>query len=307
MNLTHTRLANVKASFRGLSEEGRVEYVKGLVLADGSYSHLQGLAVASGHLLFAHSDENRESARLLIADRASKEMTGWYTLPPFTIPPAKPFFHHIGGCQLLGELLVVACETGQRDAPRSVVAFVDISDPTGPRELSRLRIANDRARAMAAGITTVASAGRENLLVAVYEHGQVDFYEFDPLGVPPKEPTFGVPIAEDEHQGFQLFTDQQDDVFAVGLSSGWGFGKPEATLYRLDRGTAGRKPSLKVVASKVFKTTSGALLRWGATIVVPSEDRMVLYCTSKHFDRDDFDDNQIRERGCTLNIFEGRK
>ena len=304
MTLTHIRLANVEAAFRALSEVGRVEYVRGHLLADGSYSHVQGLAVGSGHLLFTHSDENRESGRILIADRARQEMTGWYTIPPFAIPPEKPFFHHVGGCQLLGDVLVVACETGQRDAPRSVVAFFDISDPTFPRELPHSRIENGTARAMAAGITTIESAGRETFLVAAFEHGCVSFYEFDALGAPPRQPTFELRVAEDEHQAFLLFTDQQNRVFAVGLNSGGGLGQAKATLYRLERGVTGRAPRLDVVASKEFETTQGARLRWGATVVVPSEDRMILYCSSRRFDRDDFDDDLSGERGCTLNIFE---
>jgi hypothetical protein len=304
MTLTHTRLANVESAFRALPDVARVAYVKGRVVADGSYSHVQGLAVGSGHLLFTHSDENRESGRLLIADRASSELTGWYALPPFTSPPDKPFFHHVGGCQLLGDLLVVACETGQWDAPRSVIAFLDVSDPMRPRELAHSRIANGKARAMAAGMTTITTADRETFLVAGYEHGRVGFYEFDTLEGPSRRPTFEVRVAEDEHQAFLLFTDQQNEVFAVGLNSGGGLGQPKATLYRLRRGGTGRPPTLEIVASRVFKTKSGGRLRWGSTVVVPSTDRMVLYCTSRRFDRDDFDDDRSDERGCTLNIFD---
>lgn len=304
MTLTRIRLANVEAAFRALTDVARVEYVRGRVVADGSYSHVQGIAVGSSHLLFTHSDENRESGRLLIADRASNQLTAWYTLPPFTIPPEKPFFHHVGGCQLLGDLLVVACETGPRDVPRSVVAFLDVSDPTRPRELSHLRIANGAARAMAAGITAIASAGSETLLVGVYEHGHVGFYEFNALGAPSEQPSFESRVTEDGHQAFLLLTDQQNEVFAIGVSSGGGLGQPEATLYRLKRGGTGSPARLEFVVSKKVEPTDGGRLRWGATVVVPSEDRMVLYCTSRRFDRDDFDDEQSNEHGCTLNLFE---
>ena len=304
MTLTRIRLANVEAAFRALSDVGRVEYVRGHVVADGSYSHVQGLAVAPAHLLFTHSDENRESGRILIADRASQEMTGWFAIPPFTIPPEKPFFHHAGGCQLLGDLLVVACETGQRDTPRSVVAFFDLTDPTFPREVPQFRIENRTARAMAAGITTIERAGREAFLVAAFEHGCVSFYEFDELGAHPRQPTFELCVDEDAHQAFLLFTDQQNQVFAVGLNSGGLLGKAKATLYRLERDQTGRAVRLKVVASREFETNQGARLRWGATIVVPSEDRMILYCSSRRFDRDPFDNVLSAEHGCTLNIFE---
>jgi len=202
MKLTHTRLADVEAAFRALPKTGLVDYVRGYVRADGSFSHVQGLAVGGGHYFFTHSDENRESGRLLVADRKRKEVSAWYAIPPFTVPPATPFFHHAGGCQLLGDVLVVACETGQRDQARSVVAFFDVSEPTFPRELPSLRIENGASRAMAADITTIESAGKETLLVATFEHGRVDFYEFEALDHPPKKPTFQIPIDEDEHGHF---------------------------------------------------------------------------------------------------------
>jgi hypothetical protein len=305
MKLTHTTLANVEAAFRGLPKTGRVEYIRGYVPADGSYSHVQGLAVGSGHYLFTHSDENREGGRILIADRTRNEVTAWYAIPPFTIPPEKPFFHHAGGCQLLGDVLVVACETGQRDQARSVAAFFDVTDPTLPRELQSWRIKNGSARAMAAGFTKIQSAGRDTFLVATFEHGRVEFYEFDSLDRPPKHPTFTLCVDEDGHQAFLLLTDQQNQVFAVGLNSGGLLGKAEAVLYRLERGATGRGAQrLDVVATKKFETDKGARLRWGATIMVPSEERMILYCSSRRFDRGDVDDDSSGEHGCTLNIFD---
>jgi hypothetical protein len=266
---------------------------------------VQGLAVVSGHYLFTHSDENREGGRIVIADRARKEVTAWYAIPPFTIPPEKPFFHHAGGCQLLGDVLVVACETGQRDRARSVAAFFDVTEPTVPRELQSWRIENGSARAMAAGFTKIQSAGRDTLLVATFEHGRVEFYEFDSLDRPPRQPTFKLRVDEDEHQAFLLLTDQQNQVFAVGLNSGGLLGNAEAVLYRLERRTTGRDAGrLEVVATKKFKTDEGARLRWGATIVVPSQDHMILYCSSRRFDRDDADADSSGEHGCTLNIFD---
>lgn len=302
MKLTHTKLANVEAAFRALPKTGRVESIRGHVAADGSYSHVQGLAVGSGHYLFIHSDENREGGRILIADRTSKEMTAWYAIPPFAIPPRKPFFHHAGGCQLFGEMLVVACETGQRDQARSVAAFFDVTEPTLPRELQSWRIENRSARAMAAGFTQIQSAGRDAFLVATFEHGQVEFYEFDSLDQPPKQPTFRLRVDEDEHQTFLLLTDQQNQVFAVGLNTGGLLGKAEAVLYRLKRGAGRGAEKLDIVATKEFETDEGARLRWGATIVVPSEERMILYCSSRRFDRDV--DNSSDEHCCTLNIFD---
>ena len=98
---------------------------------------------------------------------------------------------------------------------------------------------------MAAGMTTITSADRETLLVAGYEHGRVGFYEFDTLEAPSRQPTFEVRVAEDEHQAFFLFIDQQNEVFAVGLNSGGGLGQPKATLYRLRRGGTERPTTLE--------------------------------------------------------------
>jgi hypothetical protein len=73
--------------------------------------------------------------------------------------------------------------------------------------------------------------------LAVHDQGTLDFYEAGGLGetfVFTKTFSRPVPAGESEHQAFQLITDTQNRVFAVGLSIGGGFGKNVAVLYHLD-------------------------------------------------------------------------
>jgi hypothetical protein len=296
MKVANVKLRDVAAAFKAIPGDGSVVVIRGKVKASGGYSHVQGVAALPSHYVVTHSDENRESGRLLLANRygQSKGLVAWFAIPPFREPAEEPFYHHAGGCQLVGDCLIVPCETGQHAPQSSFVAFVDLTDPIRPREIETLRIER-KIRGMAAGLTNFTRSGQEVWLAAVYEHGRIDFYESTTLETPAPFVFLNYTnLKEENHQAFVLLTqkgDGTDQLFAVGLSTGGGYGKNVAVLYRLTLDNAG-KWALTPLDEATFKT-KGAKLRWGSTLEIVSDQKLVLHCASQHFDGD-----------FTLNVFD---
>jgi hypothetical protein len=295
MDLTRPKLTDVENAFDRLPEKGpRIDQIAGRVLARGRYSHVQGVVAKEGHYLFTHADEYRESGRLLIASRDNLALSGWTTVLPFTAEVDEPFYPHAGGCQSLGNLLVVACETIGK-AKRSVLAFLDVTNPGQPVELERLRIPRG-VKAMAAGLTVYTREGAQTYLVAAYEHGKVDLYWSSALTGEWSQTRESLTVREKGHQAFLLFTDRTESVFAIGLNhsvtewdwSNW------ALLYRLHFDADGAPRELERLARKTFRTHDGAALRWGAAIEAASSTKLVLHCTEKNFDK----------RRSVLNVFD---
>ena len=146
-----------------------------------------------------------------------KFVTEW-RLPPLSTD-GRDALNHAGGCQVIGDVLVVPSESGKNS---SVVAFFDVSNPLKIRELhSSLRIPRTDRDAAAAGIMTITRKGQPVWLCGVYDSGSVDFYESPDLpGGAPFQPVFPSPIkvTEKNHQALLLFTDQTNQVFAAGLN-----------------------------------------------------------------------------------------
>lgn len=296
MDLTRPKITNIQSAFDRLPEDGpQVDRIAGRVRAKGAYSHVQGVIGKAGRYIFTHADQHRESGRLLVASQADLALSAWASVLPFSTNLDEPFFAHAGGCQNLGDLLVVACETIGK-SQRSMLAFFDISVPEQPVELERLRIIRDDSKAMAAGITTHTHDGSQRYLVATYEHGQVDFYSSIVVGSAWVKMSKSLEVREQRHQAFLLFTDSAENIFAIGLNHGatefdW---SNWAILYRLHFDRAGAPCDLERLARKTFRTHDGAALRWGASVEAVSNEKLVLYCTAKNF----------AKRCCVLNTFD---
>lgn len=311
MNPTRPTLQDIEQAFNDLPCQGpRVEYVEGRVRAEGNFSHIQGVVATGGHYVLAHADQHRESGRWLVAGRTDKsqsewKLSGWSEVLAFTDKLHEPFLPHAGGCQRLGDLLIVACETIRGDK-HSALAFFDVSSLGQPSELEGLRIPRPD-KAMAAGLTTYTRDGSTNYLAAAYEHGKVDFYSSNGLNGRWSKTGQQLTVDEKNHQAFLLLTDAENRVFAIGLNHGnWPRYSNEAILYRVHF-DKGRPVKLEEVAKKTFATHEGAALRWGASIEVEQQGtrtgtgtetgtgtRLVLYCTGRRFD----------EGRCVLNVFD---
>ena len=84
---------------------------------------------------------------------------------------ARPFYFHPGGCQVIGDCLVMPIENGEGE---SFITFMDVSDPKDIREVSpAARIARTYNDAGSVGITNLTIAGKDSGNVMLYFHGGV--------------------------------------------------------------------------------------------------------------------------------------
>ncbi len=282
-------LADVRKSIDALPKKGRKTKYAGPVAPGGEsgHSHIQGLAGYKDVFLLTHSDANEESGRILVLDRVGQhKVVTQFRLPTFS--PAGPRFFHAGGCQLLGDVLAVPSESGQN---ASVIAFFDVSDPLQIREFNgALRILRPERDAAAVGITTVSRNGQTVWLLAVYDSGTVDFYESpDFPGGALFEPRFTCKVGEKDHQHLLLFTDQANQVFAVGLNRGNIFFFDKLVVYEVDLEGRAMSPD----PDRDISTGGGTRLRWGASLEMAG-NQLALHCTDRDYGN-----------SCTINTFQG--
>jgi len=281
-------LADVRHAIDALPKKGRKTKYAGPVKRGGEpgNSHIQGMAGYKDVFLLTHSDADEESGRILVLDRVGPhKVVTEFRLPTFS--PSGPKFFHAGGCQLLGDVLAVPSESGEN---ASVVAFFDVSDPMQIREFNgALRILRPERDAAAVGITTVSRNGQTVWLLAAYDSGTVDFYESpDFPGGALFEPRFTCKVGEKDHQHLFLFTDQANQVFAVGLNRGNLFFFDKLVVYEVD--LAGR--AMSPDPDRDISTGGGTRLRWGASLELAG-NQLALHCTDR-----DYGDS------CTINTFQ---
>jgi N-acetylmuramoyl-L-alanine amidase len=281
-------LADVRKAIDALPRRGRRTRYAGPVSPGGgrAHSHIQGLAGYKDVFLLTHSDRDQDSGRILVLDRVGeRKVVAQFRLPTFST--SGPSFFHAGGCQLLGDVLAVPSESGEN---ASVIAFFDVSNPTQIREFNgALRILRPERDAAAVGITTVTRNGQTVWLLAAYDSGTVDFYESpDFPGGALFEPRFTCKVEEKDHQHLLLFTDQANQVFAVGLNRGNVFYFDKMVVYEVDLAERTMSPD----SDRDVSTGGGTRLRWGASLEAVGS-RLALHCSDR-----DYGDS------CTINTFD---
>jgi hypothetical protein len=288
LNVTNLKLSDVGKAFDAIPKTGKdFRFTGGIKEDGGDFTHLQGLSAHRDVHLLTQSDETHRSGRLLVADRRAGSQTLLRELDLPVVSETMPFYFHAGGCQLIGDCLVVPSETRKN---KSVVAFFDVSDPASAREVDvALRITRDIRDAAAAGVTNFTRGGQEVWLVAVFDSGTVDFYESRDLARPlPFTLSFSCKIIEKHHQSLVLLTDTTNRVFAIGINKTF-IGENTAVLYEVDF----VNHELTLIKERKFSPKGGASLRWGADLEIASDARLVMHCSSKHY-----------TKGCHINAFD---
>jgi hypothetical protein len=214
------------------------------------------------------SDMSEDAGRILVIDRrvGQRKFVTEYRLPTLGSGGSN-VLNHAGGCQLLGDVLVVPSESGNNS---SVVAFLDVSEPLKITELhSSLRIPRNDRDAAAASLTPISRDGKIVWLCGVYDSGSVDFYESPDLpGGAPFQPLFSSPIKvmEKNHQAL-LFTDQANQLFAAGLNRGDFPFFDRLILYAVDLASKQMTPD----PERSYSTGGGTRLQWGADLETVGE------------------------------------
>jgi N-acetylmuramoyl-L-alanine amidase len=289
LNVTNPKVANVPAAIAALPGDGRDTKFAGKIKeAGGNFTHLQGLAGYKGVYFLTQSDENENAGRLLVADRATRTLLHELRLP---VVSTNPRYFHAGGCQVIGDILVIPSEAQDN---KSIVCFFDVSDPLNVVEIPELRVFNDIRDAAAVGITNVTRDGREVWILAVFDSGTVDVYQsLDLAGRVPFTKIFSDKVSEKHHQAMPLVTDTTNRVCALGLNRTF-LGDDVVAVYAIDfaAGTVTLFPDPSK-SDFEFKTHEGGSLRWGAAVEIVSDSAVVMHCTSKHY-----------TNGCHVNVFD---
>ena len=287
------KLDDVPKAFAALPSKGRNVVSKGKVKASLDLNtHIQGLAPYRTLHLLTHSDFGENTGRLLVVDRTpgAEMLRAELTLP--VMSPNKPFFFHPGGCQVIGDCLVVPIENGEGE---SIITFMDVSDPKNIREVNPLsRLARPHNDAGSVGITNLTIAGKDFWLLCAYDNGATDFYlSEDPF--PGKfNVIFSLALQESELQSLSLVTDVANNAFAIGLHR-TGSGKDKAILYAVDL----TMKKVSIVSTRHLRTTgpddiigSGPHFRWGGGIEIISATVLAPFCTGRRYGS-----------GCNINGF----
>ena len=285
MNDTNIKLDDVAKAFAALPQKGRNVICKGKVKAGGDLNtHIQGLASYRTFHLITYSDFGEKTGRLLIVDRTPGQEALVSELKLPVMSEARPFYFHPGGCQIIGDCLVVPIENGEGE---SFITFMDVSDPKDIREVNpAARIARTYNDAGSVGVTNLTIAGKDFWLLCAYDNGGTDFYlSEDPF--PGKfKVIFSTTLEQRELQSLSLVTDVANNVFAVGMHR-TPAGRDMAVLYAVDLA----KKKVTIVNDRHFRTTGpddfvggGAHFRWGGGIEIVSATELRLFCTGRRYD-----------------------
>src|SRR5262249_4404980 len=156
-NNTNPKVRSVLDVFSAIPEKHTSEdAIVGAPHTDVVESHIQGIARKGSHYLLTHSDVHGECALLLAVDETKKSQA-----IPLPVPPVKgSTLNHAGGCQLIGDYLVIPFEAVHDNVSR--VSFFDVSQPGQPVELTTpAPIIREDHRAGAAGVANLSVNGTE--------------------------------------------------------------------------------------------------------------------------------------------------
>ncbi|HEV8397740.1 MAG TPA: hypothetical protein VGQ37_25835 [Vicinamibacterales bacterium] len=240
-------------------------------------SHVQGIARAGRSLIVTHSDANEPSGLYLLIEGDAIACTR-------RLPPARdrnPYLNHCGGCQRIGDYLVIPNEA--IFDPLSRVSFFDISDLSTPRELTSPPPIDFNRKTGAAGVANVTRDGVEYWYLAAYDNGHVMFYKSDGQAFPTT--VFGFEFEKeimDGYQSFCLLADSDNRLYAFGFRLDASFRDWVDVWEVLPESTC-----IEIRASRQFRTNGvrNVHFRWGAGVDIPSEDRIELLSTGHVFSR----------------------
>jgi FAD/FMN-containing dehydrogenase len=299
MNNKNLKLRDVFKALSSLPRIGRDTFYTGQVhnlFEDlNLHSHVQGLVAHDTRFLMTYSDS---SSGLIV----SFNRTGDGTLLKVPLPHLGFGFSHPGGCQIIGDCLVIPVETAPFPFPASsYICFFDVSDPRYISEINKeCRIHRPHNRAGAAGITNFTKSGSEYWLLCAYDNGNLDFYHSAANSFPGSFSHIGAQhLTKTEFQTVCLFTDTTDRVFLIGLQHKNDTGNAAFVyLVIIDND----KVTLEPIASPIQFTTTGQndtdyfgakpSFRWGAGIDIVSETELALFCSERLYDD-----------GCHVNTF----
>lgn len=286
---TNPRLKNPADALEKVDSDGtyfKLDYI--YAPAESTINHIQGIAryhhdgTGKSYFYITHSDLGSDGEIFVYSADDNSYITTIYT---------KDGYNHPGGCQIIGDFLVVGIENGDNDS--SYVSFYDLfTDPEKPSPLST-RVYRDDAGCGCAGITAITEGDRTDYVVAAYDNGRVDLYRSNgyPLGNSDLSFTSwtSYTASESDYSAINLVTDEANRVYSMGFRSTGG-DKPDKdyvvlTLLDFGKGT-------KEVLRERFRPNNkdditqgmfGVHFRWSGGLRIKSSDDIQIFSTQRNF------------------------
>lgn len=283
---------DIPGILKGMDEqEGQPSVLHADLDYDGAASstHNQGYALYNGYHVITHNKtEDKRKGFFIACDPEDERNT-------FTCESADDGFEHLGGCQRIGDYLLVAVETHRTDPRQSHIRLYDLTQLSGKTVplVKDFDIYRKENGAAAAGITYV----NDRYLLAAYEGSYVDFYQSDSdvlIGGYTKKATYKF-SKNMEYSNVCLLTGDSGKVYAVFFKSddSW---DDYADLYEIDT----EKFTLSWVKEKdrvhlICKPggTLGVHCRYAAGIDIVSENNFHVYVAARNFESKKLDINSF--------------
>ncbi len=274
---TNPKVGNVLALFNAIPRRRRADLeIAGNPGVEVVKSHIQGIARHGDGYLLTYSNVQGDRGRLLVVDSQLKARS--IALPPFSLDGA--VLNHPGGCQAIGDYLVIPFEAVEKNVSR--VSVFDVSVPGQPVELTTpAPVERHDQKAGAAGIASLTIDGVEYWYLAIYDNGRVDIHRSDGRPFPDTEFSFQFRrTIPDGYESFCLVAEETNRLFAVAFRLD-SISRDKADLYAIHLDTQ----KVELLESRRF-LTNGLLnvhFRWGGGLDIRSRDELAILATSRNF------------------------
>lgn len=301
-NYYNPTIRDLVASFVGISKDGENHRYSGEPkISDMTQSHIQGAGPWKNYLVLAHNDNTDEHGYIMVVNRDSQKLKYKFRTPNY---------NHPGGCQVIGDFMIVAIENG--DYSKSRLRFYDLSamsDSTHPTLLETPNIYNGHG-AGSAGITNYQDSVLQYYVIASVDDDKLTTYRSNggvPLGDPTLTFTKGADRQDlaDSYSSVGLVTDERQDLWLLGFRSK---GTPNESmptsyadyvdLYQIDRATLLAGPRLKTRHMYTHgdpRGVGGVHFRWAGALQVRSNTELEFYAMQRNFVGGETHSNTFKE------------
>ena len=293
------RLDDLPKSFRKVSTVRALSFDGGQArLPEGG--HVQGIQMcrnSSTRTAFLTRSSNSQAV-LLVLQWAGQQNVGQLIHQQFMPTDGRhPPLRHPGGCQLVGDFLVVGVEDNQ-DKLRSVIQFWNVSEPRSPRLAKHLTIHREsrNVKEKTAGAVAIAKRRGSHLLaVANWDSAAIDFYESN--GMPLTDARCRFSNLEDrtwtaaesdrsqwepdqiwgKYQSINMFGDRSGRLFLIGFDTDSNQ-RDVADLFLFDEDVPARR-SLRKLQTKELDLGQGIRFQAGAGAGLNDSGDLEFYAT----------------------------
>ncbi|HEX4952706.1 MAG TPA: hypothetical protein VF017_04855 [Thermoanaerobaculia bacterium] len=292
MTTQNPKFEHVKVAFDNVPQQGKPHtFTVPLTIHIPYFPHIQGIVHYGNRFVLSHNLFSPYNEGLyVVMSTQSWEVTQVFWTPDSGYP-------HPGGMQVIGDYLVAPIEDG--GPTKSRVHFYDLSTmtDTSPPTLLATYVDRPSGGAGAAGMTSYTVGDTEYYLLAVYDNGALDFYQWEGSPAPSdnsQSPLFSVTLNATDYSAVCLLTGTDQKVYLIGFHTKdyWGTNQDWASLHHVDLDSQTVEAPLD---KRHMETTHGLLpgalgvhFRYGAGLaIIPgtgdADASLKFYATARNF------------------------